>query len=100
MPRTAQFPFVVAHQRDIERLYVSDSDEAVADWRHNQISYKNIHLGYCIIYAIMSRAVGDIQFCRNLLLRQLHQAVAVDVLTHDLFGFVSRINPVANLNFR
>jgi len=54
---------------------------AVANWRNNQVPDQSIDCSQCLLYTASVRAVGNVQFCGNLLMRQLNQAVAMGFLT-------------------
>jgi len=49
---------------------------AVADWRNNQVPDRRIDRRQRLHDAASVRAIGDIQFCSDFLMRQLNQAVA------------------------
>ena len=60
---------------------ITRSQMAVANWRNNQVPDQSIDCSQCLLYTASVRAVGNVQFCGNLLMRQLNQAVAMGFLT-------------------
>lgn len=46
------------------------SQESIAHWRDNQVPDQGIDLAYGLRDAATVRSVGNVEFCRNLLLRQ------------------------------
>jgi len=53
----------------------------VAHWRNNEVPDRRIDRRQRLRDAASICAVGDIQFCRDLLMRQLNQCITPDGLT-------------------
>jgi len=69
---SALVPVVVLSERT---LVNTGPQESIAHWRNNQVPDQGIDLSYCLGNAATVRAVGNVEFCRNLLMRQRNQSV-------------------------
>jgi hypothetical protein len=48
------------------------SQESIAHWRDNQVSYQSIDLCQCLLDTSSVPAVGNVEFCGYLLMRELN----------------------------
>jgi hypothetical protein len=53
---------------------------AVANWRNNQVADSSIDRTQCLLDTASIGAASDVQFCRDFLMRQLHQPITLDWL--------------------
>ena len=70
---------------------------AIANWRNHLIADQCIDRRQCLRYTVLVSAVGDIQFCSDLLTRQLNQRITTWWLKQDRLQFLPVIGAIAEL---
>lgn len=89
-----QVAFVVTGESTYIR---SGSQESVTYRRDNQIADQRIGRSQSLLYTASVRAVGNVKFCRNLLVRQLHQPIPTCWLMQNRKQLLLRISDVPKL---
>ena len=70
---------------------------AIANWRNHQVPNRRIGRRQCLRHTALVSAIGDIEFCSDLLMCQLNQAIATRWLTKNRLQFLPVIRAVAEL---
>jgi hypothetical protein len=81
--RSTHAAFVEVAKKPRQRCRVSRSQVSVANWRDNQVPDQGIGVSQCLLDAASIRAVGDVQFRGNFLMRQDKQAIPTDWFVQD-----------------
>jgi len=70
---------------------------AIANWRNHQVPNRRIGRRQCLRHTALVSAIGDIEFCSDLLMCQLNQAIATWRLTQNGLQFLPVIGAIAKL---
>ena len=70
---------------------------AIANWRNHQVSDRRVGRRQYLRYTALVSAIGDIELCSDLLVRQLHQAITTWWLTQNGLQLLLVIRAVPKL---